>query len=553
MKSLAIVVVNYRTPDLAIACLEALAEQVAARAGWKVVVVDNHSEDGSPERICEAIARRGWESWVRVQALAENRGFAGGNNAALRPLLDSPEPPAYFVLLNPDTMVRPGALEALLDFMERHPRVGIAGSRLEDPDGTPQRSAFRFPTVVSELENGLRFGPLSRLLRRWVVAPPVQERPHPTDWVAGASMIVRRAVFETAGLMDEGYFLYFEEVDFCLRARRKGWPCWYVPASRVVHLVGRSSGVTETKRPARRLPAYWFASRRRFFRKNYGRLYARLADAAWLSGFTCWRLRRWVQRKPDTDPPHLLGDFIHFQWTGHESRPVSPRAAADRGGWAPSPAGARRSILDHGGRAMETPTALPLPRGDRNQNPPGIGFWALLREDLRTHDGNLFEQGFWAVAVHRFGNWRMGVRWKILRAPLTVLYRLLFKWVEWTCGITLPYTTRLGRRVRLWHHSGMILHARSIGDDTHIRHNTTFGVVRRDHNWEIPVIGERVDIGCGACVLGNVRVANDSVIGANAVVLQDIPPYSVAVGAPARVVKSLRAASSDAAKAVAVP
>ncbi len=181
----------------------------------------------------------------------------------------------------------------------------------------------------------------------------------------------------------------------------------------------------------------------------------------------------------------------------------------------------------------------PLPRGDRNENPPGIGLIALLREDLRTHEGNLFEQGFWAVAVHRFGNWRMKFP-RLVRPPLTLLYRFLFKWVEWTCGITLPYTVKLGRRVRIWHHSGMILHARSIGDDVHIRHLTTFGVVRRDHNREIPVIEDRVDLGCGVCVLGDVKVGHDSVVGSNSVVIRDVPPYSVAVGAPAKVVKTLQ-------------
>src|SRR5262249_14408092 len=108
--------------------------------------------------------------------------------------------------------------------------------------------------------------------------------------------------------------------------------------------------------------------------------------------------------------------------------------------------------------AMQSPPATTVAQdrpGSRNLNPAGIGLFRLLREDLRTHGGSLFEQGFWAVAVHRFGNWRMG-RMKLLRAPLTLLYRFLFKWVEWTCGITMPYTVRLGRRVRLWHHGGMI-------------------------------------------------------------------------------------------------
>lgn len=186
---------------------------------------------------------------------------------------------------------------------------------------------------------------------------------------------------------------------------------------------------------------------------------------------------------------------------------------------------------------MIRPTDMPLPTGDRNGNPPGVSLFALLREDLRTHDGDVFEQGFWAVAVHRFGNWRMGLP-RLVRPPATLLYRVLFKVVEWTCGITLPYTTRLGRRVRLWHHGGMILHARAIGDDVHIRHNTTFGVARRGQNTGIPVIGDRADIGCGACVLGGVRVGADSVIGANAVVLADVPAGAVAVGVPARVVRT---------------
>ncbi|HVT88766.1 MAG TPA: hypothetical protein VHD56_07945 [Tepidisphaeraceae bacterium] len=182
---------------------------------------------------------------------------------------------------------------------------------------------------------------------------------------------------------------------------------------------------------------------------------------------------------------------------------------------------------------MEAAELPPLARGDCNANPANIGMWALLIEDFRTYDGKLLEQGFWAVAVHRFGNWRMGFRWKIIRAPLTVLYQLLYRIVEWTCGISLPYTVKLGRRVRIWHHGGIILHARSIGNDVYIRQNTTMGIVRRSDHLAIPTIEDRADIGCGACILGNICIGHDSVIGANAVVLKDVPPYSVAVGVPA--------------------
>lgn len=304
------VILNYRTPSLTIDCLRSLAGEVQSLPGTRVAVTDNASGDGSVEKIAAAIETEGWGEWATLMPLDRNGGYAFGNNAAIRAALQSANPPAYFLLLNPDTTVRPGALKALADFMDEHPEVGIAGSRLEEPDGTPQQSAFRFPSLLSELDFGLRLGVVSNLLSKWAVAPPVSQFPCQTDWVAGASAIVRRQVFEAIGLLDEGYFMYYEETDFCLQAKKAGWNCWYVPQSRVVHLVGQSSGVTDTKRPPKRLPGYWFDSRRRYFLKNRGWLYAALADAAWASGFALWRVRRLIQGKPDCDPPKLLGDFL---------------------------------------------------------------------------------------------------------------------------------------------------------------------------------------------------------------------------------------------------
>ncbi len=179
----------------------------------------------------------------------------------------------------------------------------------------------------------------------------------------------------------------------------------------------------------------------------------------------------------------------------------------------------------------------PLPRGDRNGNPAGIGFLALLREDYRNFDSHLTELGLWAILVHRFGNWRMGVRPKLLRAPLSVAYRFLYLIVEVATGISLPYTVAVGRRVRIWHQGGIVLHARAIGDDTQIRQNTTMGIAVTQRLNAIPTIGARVDIGCGACILGDVVVGDDAKIGANAVVLNDVPAGATAVGIPARIVR----------------
>jgi serine O-acetyltransferase len=182
----------------------------------------------------------------------------------------------------------------------------------------------------------------------------------------------------------------------------------------------------------------------------------------------------------------------------------------------------------------------PLPSGATDENPRGLSFLSLLAEDWETHDRSFLEPGFWAVAVHRYGNWRMRIRPRILRAPFTLLYDCLSVAVDWFWGINLCYTVKLGRRVRIWYHGGIVLGARSIGDDVHIRQNTTLGILTRDDKAGKPTIEDRVDIGAGACVLGQVTVGHDSVIGANSVVVKDVPPNSTVFGVPARPVNLLR-------------
>ena len=305
------VIVNYRSAALTVDCLRSLAAERSRVPGLRVVVTDNASPDDSVAALTAAVVEHGWAEWVTVKPLERNGGFAYGNNGAIGPALaPGVARPDYLWLLNPDTVVRPGGLAELVAFLESHPTVGLAGSRLEDPDGTPQVSAFRFHTVANEFERGVRLGAITRLLKDHVVAPPVPVEATACDWVAGASLLVRPAVFDAVGPMDERYFMYFEEVDFCLSAERAGWPCWYVPASRVVHLVGAVSQMSDSRKHRRRRPAYWFESRRRYFLKNHGRAYAVAADAAFLAGYASYRLRRVVQRKPDTDPPRMLADSL---------------------------------------------------------------------------------------------------------------------------------------------------------------------------------------------------------------------------------------------------
>jgi len=194
--------------------------------------------------------------------------------------------------------------------------------------------------------------------------------------------------------------------------------------------------------------------------------------------------------------------------------------------------------------ARTGPHAIDDRLGETNGNPFGMSLLDLWREDFAIHDRELFSQGFWAIALHRFGNWRMDIRNRWLRLPFSLAYKMLYKFVEWMCGISLNYPVKVGRRVRIWHHSGMILGARSIGNDVHLRQNTTFGVARRgDHRSLKPIIEDRVDIGAGVVIAGAITIGHDSVIGANAVVLKDVPPWSLAVGVPAKVIKTFEPAT----------
>jgi GT2 family glycosyltransferase len=327
---LLVVITNYRIADLTIDCLRSIASEINQVPDSHVAVCENGTGDDSAERIQEAISRNGWISWCSLTVLTTNIGFTGGNNILIRPALQGTDPPQYVLFLNADTILLPNAFRALVDFMDQHPHVGIAGSHQEDTTGAPLRSAFRFPSPLSEFEGALRLGVVSRLLKRWVVAPPVSDEPCEADWLSGAAIIVRREVFRDIGLLDEGYFTLFEDVDFCFNARKAGWPIWYVPASRIIHLVGQSTGITVPK--PKRQPSYSFEARRRYFLKNHGPLVAALADGARILGLALWRLRV-LLGKLDSTPPCFLRDSIKHSvfLTGFKVRTVQNPVLALQG------------------------------------------------------------------------------------------------------------------------------------------------------------------------------------------------------------------------------
>lgn len=321
---LVISVVAYRGAPLTIDCLASIEPERASVPGLHVVVVDNASPDGAADEVARAIEARGWGSWVELVRAPANRGFAAGNNVAIRHMRSHHPDAGWLLLLNPDTLVRPGALRRLLDFMVERPEVGAAGGRSEDPDATPQVCCFRFPNAVNEMLGHLGIGLLGRLFERWLTGLGIPQQPRQVDWVSGAFVLMRRAMVDQLGLMDEGYFLYFEETDYLLRAQRAGWQCWHVPDSRIVHLVGQSSGVTVRDQAPRRMPGYWFDSRRRYFVHHYGRTYAALTDLALVLVCPIGRLRHLLQGRTPHTPPHFVGDLLRHSALWRVDGPPAP-------------------------------------------------------------------------------------------------------------------------------------------------------------------------------------------------------------------------------------
>jgi GT2 family glycosyltransferase len=322
----AVVILTYKSAQLAINCLRSVAAQRGTpQVRITAIVVDNAS--GDLQGISAAVQENNWGSWVKLVDAPRNGGYAYGNNLGVQHAF-ADGTPNYIYLLNPDTEVRPGAIGSLVNFLQDHPEVAIAGSSFENPDGSTWPLAFRFPSIVSEFVGGVQFGPLTRLLRRWEVPLFMGSTAERVDWICGASMLIRPSLLTAIGGLDENYFLYFEETDFCRRARAAGFPTWYVPASRVMHIMGQSTQVTDTRAGPKRLPAYWFESRRRYFAVSFGIPHAILIDIVALVGHALGWVTRLALRRQHTAVPYFMRDLIRHSilWPGNRALPAARSA-----------------------------------------------------------------------------------------------------------------------------------------------------------------------------------------------------------------------------------
>lgn len=266
---LSIIVVSWNTRDLLAQCLAALAgwptvdrgarpSSASSSLPFEVLVVDNASADASARMVRERFPR------VRLIENRDNVGFARANNQAIRQSRGR-----YVVLLNPDTVVQPGALETLVRFMDACPRAGAAGPRLLNPDGTLQPACYPAPTLSRELWRLCHLDAL-RPYARYAVTGWHPDRPREVDVVQGTCLILRREALDQVGLLDEDYFMYSEEVDLCHRLRRHGWRVYWVPGAAVVHHGGQS-----TRQTAAAMFLRLYQGKILYFRKHRGERAAR--------------------------------------------------------------------------------------------------------------------------------------------------------------------------------------------------------------------------------------------------------------------------------------
>jgi GT2 family glycosyltransferase len=270
---LSILIVTWNVRDLLRDCLRSI-ERGRGGLDVEVIVVDSASADGSAAMVAAEFP------WVRLLPQSENVGFPRGNNIALAVARGD-----YLLMLNPDTVVLTDALPTLVDYLWANPDVGAAGPQLLNPDGSVQSSRRRFPTLATGfLESTWLEGLAPGVLRRYYALDLPDDETADVDWLTGACILVPRAVYEQVGGLDEGYFMYSEELDWCRRIKEAGWRVVYHPAARVVHHVGKSSEQAVTARHIN-----FQRAKLRYFRKYHGRVAAG-ALRLFLLGSYAWQL-----------------------------------------------------------------------------------------------------------------------------------------------------------------------------------------------------------------------------------------------------------------------
>lgn len=302
-KRLCVVIVNYKTWKLTLECILSIREQLDVDKDL-IIVVDNNSGGHDVAKLRQVIEELRLSNLVNLLPSAENNGFSAGNNLGI-----SAVDADLYILANADTIFRPGSIAELLQAAKKHPDAAIISPRLEWPNGEPQISCFRFHSPFSEIIGAAGTGIVTSLLKSFDIPLHTQDYNSWPEWTSFACVLIRNNVFSRIGLLDDGYFMYFEDVDFCRRARQQSLLVLNCPTARVVHLRGQSSGIKKLQKNKKRLPAYHYSSRSRYYRKFYGSAGLFLSNLCWLTGRVVSKSREVIMGKNRTVPEHQFVDI----------------------------------------------------------------------------------------------------------------------------------------------------------------------------------------------------------------------------------------------------
>jgi len=290
-RDLSIIIVSFNTYEMLRTCLKT-SMGVAGDLDVEFIVVDNNSADGSADMVAEEFPR------VQLIRNPDNRGFATACNQGIRWSRGE-----YTLLLNSDAFLQPNTLCSMVGFMRQHPKAGVCGAQLIEGDGAILPPFIHFPTPLSSFFNDTRMGkifPRSRHIIRPEISPQALSRPMRVDWVSGACFMVRKKAIEEVGLLDEEYFLYFEETDWCRRMANQNWDVWYLPDAKVRHIGGSSLDDSASQGPFESYHArHMLKSRRRHMRTYYGVGGMLLNEFLDLSLYSAQYLKNTFRRGPE--------------------------------------------------------------------------------------------------------------------------------------------------------------------------------------------------------------------------------------------------------------
>jgi N-acetylglucosaminyl-diphospho-decaprenol L-rhamnosyltransferase len=303
LHNIVVSIINFRTPDMTIRCVDSVLAALEGVNGH-VALVDNFSGDDSVARLRAYVETLGPDPRVTLVESPDNTGFSGGHNIGMRAARGR-----FYLIFNSDAELHPGAPEALLARAKAAPDAGLIGCRLEYDDGEVQMSCFRFPTIWSDLARTSGLSTVSRLLRRHFIALDMPPHPEAIDWMSFASILLRVEMVEAIGMMDEGFFMYSEDIEYCWRARQASWRAVHEPAACAIHHRGGSSEVKSQVAARKRVPAYFHASRTRLLATLYGPAAPTLANLGWHLGRALSLLRPLMGKPRQSVPEKMAGDI----------------------------------------------------------------------------------------------------------------------------------------------------------------------------------------------------------------------------------------------------